>query len=219
MNTLDYILLGIIGVLALWGFIKGFLSTVIGLGGYVVAIVTARIWGQTVGEFFKNTGMIESLQRAINSNLANIGVNGMDPQATSTILNDPQIGSVIANNPIYKSLFENQAALASGTEGVTSLLINIVCTSLGYLLVFLAVKIIISLVGALISGVVKSSKSIGFLDRFLGLIVGSATGVALSALTVTFVMPILMTYSSGIYEVVQNSMISGILLNIANIFI
>ena len=219
MNNLDYILLGIIGVCAVWGFLKGFLSSVIGLGGYIVAIIAARTWGETVGNWFKNTGMIESLERAINSNLASIGMNGMEPSATSAILEDPQIGAVIANNPVYKSLFSAQSVMANGAEGVTALLINIVCTSLGYLLVFLVLKLGISLIGGLIGAALKTSRTMSFADRFFGLLLGSVTGTALAALTVTFVMPILMSYSTQIAGLMQNSTLSAMLLRLANIFI
>jgi uncharacterized membrane protein required for colicin V production len=219
LNNLDYIFIGLIAILALWGFLKGFLASVIGLGGYVAAFYGARLWGETVGTWFKNTGMINSLQNTINSNLASIGVNGMDPEATSTVLNDPKIGSVIVNNPIYKALFESQAVTTNASNGVTTLLINIVCTCLGYILVFLAVKIAVGLIGSLVSAALKTSQTMSFADRLLGFILGSAMGVALSIAIITFIIPIVMSYSTKVADLVHNSILSGVLLRIANLII
>ncbi|QOR34076.1 CvpA family protein [Clostridium sp. 'deep sea'] len=219
MNNLDYIFIGLIAILALWGFLKGFLASVIGLGGYVAAFYGARIWGETVGTWFKNTGMINSLQNTINSNLASIGVNGMDPEATSTVLNDPKIGSVIVNNPIYKALFDSQAVTTNASNGVTTLLINIVCTCLGYILVFLAIKIAVGLIGSLVSAALKTSQTMSFADRLLGFILGSAMGVALSIAIITFIIPIVMSYSTKVADLVHNSVLSAILLRIANLII
>ena len=119
MNTLDIVLLGIVAVFALWGIWRGFMSTIIGLGGYIAAFIGARMWGPTVGELFKDTTMISSLERIINENLANIGINGIDPAAVNDFLGNSEMGEQIASNPIFKSLFGSASSLTGGITGAT----------------------------------------------------------------------------------------------------
>jgi uncharacterized membrane protein required for colicin V production len=219
MNTLDIILLAIIGLFALWGFSKGFVSTIVGLVGYVAAFIAARIWGNQIGETLKGTGVMESLERSINSNLANMGFSGMDPEATTQILNDTEFGALITRNPIYQNLMSESNSIGAAAEGVTAVIVNIISVALGFLLVFLAVKLVISLIGAAISGLAKMSKPLGFVNRFFGLISGSVIGISLAVIGVVFVVPIIMTYNTDLYNLAQSSILSGILLQIANVFI
>ena len=219
MNTLDIVLLGIVAVFAVWGIWRGFMATIIGLGGYVAAFIGARLWGPTVGELFKDTSMISSLERIINENLANIGVNGIDPAAVNGFLNNSDMGEQIANNPIFKSLFGSASSLTGGITGTTEILIAVVCVALGYLVVFFGVKLLVSLAGLLIRGLIRTSKVLTFTDRVLGLGVGTVIGVALGAVTVAFVLPVAMSYSPEIQTLAQGSTLSGLFLQLAGLFI
>lgn len=219
MNTIDIVLLSVIASFALWGFAKGFISTIIGLAGYVVAFFAARTWGSTLGESLKGTGLMESLSRSINSNLANMGVSGMDPSQTSEILNNTEFGDLLSQNPAVQSIFNEMTSAGNALEGITELIVNVVSMSLGFLIIFLVVKIVISLIGAALSGLSKMSKSISFVNRFFGLITGSIIGVALTTVTVVFVLPLLMTYSAELYTMAQSSTVSKYLMSIAGIFI
>ncbi|GEM_PF-5031924 len=216
MNTLDLVLLGVVAVFALWGIWRGFMGTVIGLGGYVAAFIGARMWGPTIGEYFRNTSMIASLERIINENLANIGINGIDPASVGEFLTDSDIGEQIANNPIFKSLFSSGTAAAGGA---TEILITIVCIALGYLVVFFGIKLAVSLIGLLIKGIVHTSKVLTFTDRVLGLGIGTVIGVTLGAVVVAFVLPVAMAYSPEIQAIAQGSAFSGLFLQLARIFI
>ena len=219
MNTLDIVLLGIVGVFALWGIWRGFMSTIIGLGGYVAAFIGARMWGPTVGELFKDTTMISSLERIINENLANIGINGIDPAAVNDFLGNSEMGEQIAGNPIFKSLFGSASSLTGGITGATEILVAVVCVALGYLLVFFSVKLILIWVFLMVRCLIRTSKVLTFTDRVLGLGVGTVIGVALGAVTVAFVLPIAMSYSPEIQTLAQGSTLSGLFLQLAGMFI
>lgn len=218
MNTIDIVLLSVIAIFALWGFAKGFISTIIGLAGYVIAFLAARTWGSTLGESLKGTGLMESLSRSINSNLANMGISGMDPSQTSEILNSTEFGDLLTQNPAVQNIFNEMTSAGNAVEGVTQLIVNVVSMSLGFLIIFLVVKIVISLIGAALSGLSKMSKSVSFVNRFFGLITGSIIGVALTTITVVFVLPLLMTYNTELYTMAQSSTVSKYLMGIAGMF-
>ncbi|MFP4457894.1 MAG: CvpA family protein [Clostridia bacterium] len=219
MNTIDIVLLGIMAAFALWGFAKGFISTIVGLVGYVVAFIAARTWGSALGQSLRGTGLMESLSRSINSNLANMGISGMDPSETSEVLNNTEFGELLSQNPAVQNIFNDMASAGNAVEGITELIVNVVSVSLGFLIIFLAVKILISLIGAALSGLSRMSRSISFVNRFFGLITGSIIGVALATVTVVFVLPLLMTYNAELYTMAQSSTISKYLMSIAGVFI
>ncbi len=219
MNTIDIVLLGVIGMFAIWGFAKGFISTIIGFVGYIVAFIAARTWGSTLGQTLQGTGLMVSLRRSINSNLANMGISGMDPSQTEEILNSTEFGELLSQNPAVQNIFNQMTSAGNAVEGITELIVNVVSMSLGFLIIFLVVKLVISLVGAALSGLSKMSKSISFVNRFFGLVTGSLIGVALATVTVVFVLPLLMTYNTELYTMAQSSIVSKYLMDIAGLFI
>jgi uncharacterized membrane protein required for colicin V production len=219
VNTIDIVLLGLIGVFALWGFAKGFISTIIGFVGYIVAFIAARTWGSALGQTLLGTGLMESLRRSINSNLANMGISGMDPSQTEEILNNTEFGELLSQNPAVQNIFNQMSNAGNAVEGITELIVNVVSMSLGFLLIFLVVKLVISLIGAALSGLSKMSKSISFVNRFFGLITGSLIGGALATIAVVFVLPLLMTYNTKLYTMAQSSVVSKYLMDIAGLFI
>ena len=161
---------------------------------------------------------MESLSRSINSNLANMGISGMDPSQTSEILNSTEFGDLLSQNPAVQNIFNEMTSAGNAVEGVTQLIVNVVSMSLGFLIIFLVVKIVISLIGAALSGLSKMSKSVSFVNRFFGLITGSVIGVALTTVTVVFVLPLLMTYNTELYTMAQSSTVSKYLMGIAGMF-
>jgi len=219
VNTIDIVLLGVIGMFAIWGFAKGFISTIIGFVGYIVAFIAARTWGSTLGQTLQGTGLMVSLRRSINSNLANMGISGMDPSQTEEILNSTEFGELLSQNPAVQNIFNQMTSAGNAVEGITELIVNVVSMSLGFLIIFLVVKLVISLVGAALSGLSKMSKSISFVNRFFGLVTGSLIGVALATVTVVFVLPLLMTYNTELYTMAQSSIVSKYLMDIAGLFI
>lgn len=219
MNAIDIFLLVVIGAFALWGFSKGLISSIIGLAGYVAAFLAAKMWGNSFGEFLKGTKLMESLSRSINSNLANIGISGMDPSQTSSVLNSTEFGETLSKNPLFQSIFKGDVNIVGpATEGITALIVNVVSISLGFLIIFFGVKIIISLVGAGLNGLSKISKPLSFVNRFFGLLTGTVMGAAISTIIAVFVLPLFMTYSTNLYTMAQLSVVSKYLTEFAGRF-
>ncbi len=217
MNNLDYAFIALIGGLMIWGLTRGFISAATGLVGYFAAIVAAKLWGSTVGNFLNTTELLASVRRSISSSLASIGIAGFDPGEAVEVLRNTEFGQILAREPMLQKLF-SEGEVVYGSTGLSDMIVSMTAVAIGYLLVFAVVKLLVSLIGTALSGLARMSKSLTFLNRLAGLLVGGVTGVAISAVIVAYIFPMIISYDVNLYTMAQTSVIAELLQSVVSLF-
>lgn len=223
MNVVDYIILGVIGISVLFGLYRGFVSSVLNVGGGFLSFIASfflypklasaiqnnQDLVRTLSHYTDASSRVGDLELAI-SNVVNLGQEGIRQVLEKVHLPSP-LDSILQTN------LENRVYSASGVQTVADYVsqtilqasINIIC----FLLCFLALYIVISVLLNLIRAVFRFPV-LKQLDGLAGGVFGLLRGLLL-CLAVFTLLPLVQTMVplDLINDLLQESTLAPIFMN------
>jgi uncharacterized membrane protein required for colicin V production len=215
MNWADVAVIGIISLLALIGFYRGFVKSIFKIISFFAAIIVSIKFYPEVAKFleatplynsvwsFINDGIVER-QRIISDSLATAGDSAMKQTLNSLSLPSFLNNFIISKIPEQNNLVD----LAKVSDLLTDQITKIVVDLSALLLIYIAIRIILFLLRFVLEGIAKLPvfKQI---DKLGGLIMGAVEGL----LTIYILMAILMLFHTTpnfdqIFEIVNSSNIA-----------
>jgi len=186
LNIVDYVILGIIGLSVLWGFYRGFIQSVLNMGGCLAALVGSfYVYPHLAGMIQSNEGLVRSLIHYTDAssrlgdlelaltNVSNLGQNTLNTILTNVNLPEP-LSSLLSYN-LENQVFASQNITTVSdyvNQTIVAVSINIIC----FLLCFLAIYLVISMVCNLLRAVFRFPL-LKQLDWLVGGIFGALRGV------------------------------------------
>ncbi|MBQ8556752.1 MAG: CvpA family protein [Clostridia bacterium] len=201
MNIVDYVIIGVIGVSVLFGLYRGFISSVLNMGGGLISFLAsfwlypklaALIQGnqelvRTLMHYTDASSRIGDLELAI-TNVVSLGQQGITQVLEKVSLPAP-LDSILRVN------LENQVYAASGVETVADYVsqtilqasINIICFLVCFVVLYIAISILFNVIRAVFRFPVLKQ-----LDGLAGGIFGLLRGL-LICLAVFTLIPLVQT--------------------------
>ena len=219
MNTLDFAVIAVLVVSAVYGYRRGLVYTAFRLASYFIALLLAVNLYPHVSRFLRESFVYDVIRERIGRS-NNFGaairqytlVPGLDDAVRdNNIINAlpiPQHLREMLHNNNTPDMFE---ILRVGTieDYITGFFANIVINVLSMLLVFLLVLLILRIAGSLLR-IVEWLPVIGTVNRFGGLVAGALIGVIVAWLGLSIATMFLSAGGSEVlYGLLQGSSIVG----------
>ena len=204
MNIIDWMIIGIVGVCVLFGLYRGFVQSVLNLGGCLLAFVGSfLLYPRMADAISANTEITRAISSYTDStsvlgnlDLSSMPVAGLSSQSVAEIVQKANLPAPIGGadgilwHNLSKQVFEPLGNLATTVgdyinQTILSVSINVLSFLGCFLLCFLAVTIIVNLLRAVFRYPVLKQ-----LDWLAGGVFGLLLGAALCTIVFT-VMPIL----------------------------
>ncbi|MBQ8536190.1 MAG: CvpA family protein [Clostridia bacterium] len=186
MNIVDYVILGIIGLSVLWGFYRGFIQSVLNMGGCLVALVGSFYAYPHLAQMIQsNQDLVRNLihytdasSRLGDLELSLTNVSALGQETLNTILSNVALPEPLSSLLSYN--LENKVFAAQNittvsdyvNQTIVSVSINIIC----FLLCFVAIYLVISVVCNLLRAVFRFPL-LKQLDWLVGGVFGALRGV------------------------------------------
>lgn len=180
MGTLELGFYGVVGLLALVGFINGFLKEIVGLLALGVALVGSYFLQSYVLTYAVTAGVDVAISSFLQANVFAAG-GALDLssifQTVFNVLSQAIAGLNLPESTIQPIQDIVNAEVAQLGQLISDYLAGFLLSSAIYLVIFLVILLVANLIlGALVKAV-KKIKVLGFLDRLLGLTLGAAKGL------------------------------------------
>ncbi len=200
-NWVDYTIVIVVALFGFRGYAKGMVNTVFSLVGYLAGIVMAFIFSPKLALMLQNSPLGKTVGDKLSdimptlSTLEAIKVN----ETTSpfeVITSYPEIEAFISRNPFIKQVVtttgtaaETGALYQETVVSINDLLIYSVLNVLALIILFIGVKLIVVLVGRLLSTVINTTALLGTANRAGGMAVGLGIGLILVYIAFGLVIP------------------------------
>lgn len=189
----DIVLIALFGFLAIRGYFKGFMKTVLGFGRLILAIIITLIFGSSFSGWIDATFVNPPIYEAVRGKIA-------DMASTATGNMEAFLADITESygNFIDTSSLQTGAGVDglvdSVSQSISGAISMVVSTIIGYILLFVIAFVVLTVVIFLVSKFAKLPVIHGF-DKVLGLLVGVVSGlVAVSILgTVLYALTTLFT--------------------------
>ncbi len=201
MNIIDYILIGIVGVCTLFGFYRGFIQSVLNLGGCLLSFAGAFWLFPLLADAVSGNTDITRVISSYTDSSSILGDLGISSQAVSSLsaeniqavvqrANLPEpIGTLLQHN-LAQQVFSPLGNLATNVgdyvnQTILSVSVNVLCFIVCFIACFLVITIVVNLLRAVFRFPVLKQ-----LDWLVGGVFGFVLGCALCFVAFT-VMPLL----------------------------
>lgn len=204
LNWVDYTIIGVVFFCAFIGYIKGLISAVFSLVGYIAATVCAVLFSDQVARLImERTQIRQKVEDALVNAYSGIpafkdmSLNLNDVTNNYEFLNQhPELQSFLQENMMFGQLFESVNPLASGAEAIsnvitsiTDLLVYSVLKVISIILVFFVVKMIVVIVGKLVNTLISQSNFLSTTNKTIGLALGTIIGCLIVFIAVSYIIP------------------------------
>lgn len=220
MNIVDYIIIGIVGISLLYGFYRGFISSVLGLVCLFIAMFAAYAIGPTLAvSICKNDTVVQTLSHYTDAS-SRIGDLELSLKAVST-LDQSAIADVVARanlpapfDTLLKNNMTEQIFSAIGSVSVTEYINQTIVTSIVFILCYIVTFGVAYFALTMLIGMFNymfKFPSLKHLDALLGAFLGIARGVFFVYIAFALV-PIAMSVLpiDGIGELIEASQLGSI---------
>lgn len=203
-NWLDYAIVIVIALYGLKGYLKGLINTIFSLIGYLAGLIAAYIFSPKLALFvMQKTSIGRSMGNKLNeaipvlSNVENMKVS--EARSMLTLADKiPELQKAVSENQLLKQLLSVTGTAAEAGSmyqetvvTVNDLIVFSVLRVLTFVVLFFAVKLIILLIGKLLTGVLNSNAILGTANRTGGMAIGFIEGILICYLIFVFVIPAL----------------------------
>lgn len=213
MNIVDLIILGIIGISAIFGAYRGFINTVGSFLGTIISIISGLIFAPNLALSLGSSPEVSRVFSNITDSIARVGDIDL---ASERVINISQelinkvvksVGLPDAINQVLENNIKSGAFKVDGLETVNdyvsstivSVGINVLCFLAVFLVSFIVIKIILSLIHHVFSMPVLRQ-----LDGLAGALVGVLRG-ALVIYVLMIAMPVIRTaFPKGELDLILN---------------
>lgn len=205
LNWVDYTIIGIVFFCAFIGYIRGLISAVFSLVGYIAAVVCAVFFSEPVAILIMEKTKIsaaveEALQNAYSSipvfNQETLDFSGNIQTNHQLMQKYPELGEFLKENMMFGQLFDSVNPLASGAEtirnvvtSITDLLVFSIMKVVAIILIFMIVKLIVVIVGKLVNSIISQSNFLNTTNKTIGLALGLVIGCLIVFISVSYIIP------------------------------
>ena len=206
MNWIDYTIIVMLGLFAIWGVSKGLVKMAFSIGGYILGFIGARIFSPPVIKFLnESTKIAENIKNWFVERLEKIaGVSSANESFASMELknayDNPEFQAAMSDNSLLKDIFfggSQSDSMRESTVQVAEFLANMIVYAVVFLLLFVIIKVIISLVGIALDKGLKNIKVVSALNRFGGLTLGIIGAALILTVIISLLLPLAATSNTG----------------------
>ncbi len=203
-NWVDYAMVIIIALFGLKGYLKGLINTVFSLGGYIIGLVLAFVFSPKLALIaMQKTTLGKSIGEKLNELIPTLSsVNAIklnEAQSVMDVVNkNPDLDKAISANPIIKQLLtvtstaaETGAMYSETVVTVNDLIVFTILKVLALVVLFVVIKLLVVLVGKLLTSIFSSSAVLGTANRSGGMAIGLAVGLLICYVLFLFAIPVL----------------------------
>ncbi|SHJ15490.1 CvpA family protein [Thermoclostridium caenicola] len=201
-NGVDYAVVGIIALFGLKGYFRGLINTVFSLAGYILGIICASVFSPKLALLaMQKTGLGKSIGERIDSLLPAISqlpaISIEEAESSLKLLGEsPEVNQVISGNPFLRQLLviTNSAADIGSLYEDTVVTLNDMLTFtilkvLAVVVIFIAVKLLVVVIGKILTTVLNCSTIMGTANRTGGLALGLGVGIIIAYLVFAIIIP------------------------------
>ena len=164
MNTVDWVILGILGISVLFGLYRGFIASVASMGGCLVSLAASFWLSPRVVDFIQthttlsNTLMsyADAATRLKDSTMSSMPVQGLTPENIRSILSRASLPApldrLLQNNleqQVYKLADIPQDVGHYVTQTIVSALMNVLCYVATFVVLLIVFHIVVNLLKAI----------------------------------------------------------------------
>jgi uncharacterized membrane protein required for colicin V production len=216
LNAIDIIIIGIIIFGLLLGVLRGFLISLFSFISYIVAFICAKIYSPRLADYLAdNTSILHKVNNFVAERLNSLSLptlsiptsdisipNGID----STLLKTTEYTEIMKKFPFLENLIK-QNLIKTG-QTLAEILVQLLFIGICAVLIFFIVKILFSIVGAIIKSLLKKSSILNSTDKLLGMLFGGLTSLIIIILLIMIITPIVFTSpNSDMAQLFSNSLI------------
>lgn len=216
---LDTVFIALLVLAAIWGFAKGMIKVVFSLGGYLAAFLVARRYGGAAADWIvAHSDWDTTLSERINENLSRLAGDALDGAVNSVSMQD------ITTDPAFERF--SSMGFADAAQGMDTVRLGLdfsragdafayfALVAIASVLLFFATKLVLGILGSLISAAIMRSRILGTTDRLVGLAMGAAIGAVLVFFAVSVLAPISVALSgSTLMDAMHESQVARIILS------
>ncbi len=225
METIDYILIGATAFLFLYGYLRGFIRTIFGLGGFIVAIIASYFLSTPLAKIVFKMGFVEDIRISLNNNYSEIaaidlnslmgGGNTLDTIGSLANLS-PDTLNYLSENPIISKLLGTNSIdtvtelVGSSVTMIDTVLFSVITAICGFI-IFIVVKLMLGFFKRSMHRAVSSVKMLNWANRLSGGLLGLTTSYGLIYVFANYLLPVVVwiSPSNDFINDVNNSFILG----------
>ncbi|MBE6634109.1 MAG: hypothetical protein E7620_07210 [Ruminococcaceae bacterium] len=155
---------------------RGFILTLLKFFKLILSVAAAYLWGDALGSFLGEKFLNQPIRDAVFNRFNTIYQGATEGFNAATVLEN--IPEFLKSDALTDKLNGIQGAgmdlVNSFTDTVAGALSSVVCAILGYVLVFVAAFLVLSIVYLIIKGIKDKIRLVGKLDSLLGALLGLA---------------------------------------------
>lgn len=205
LNWVDYTIIGIIFLSAFIGYVKGLISALFSLVGYVAAVVCAVLFSEQVALFImKNTRITESITESLKNLYSGISIPAFNQSLDLSAFKNnsqifeqiPELQKFLQENSMLGQLFENVNPLASASDAISNVLTSItdvlvfsVLKVISIIAVFIVVKLAVAIAGMLVNSLISQSNFLSTTNKTIGLALGTIIGCLVVFVICSYIVP------------------------------
>ncbi|NLG88070.1 MAG: CvpA family protein [Clostridiaceae bacterium] len=205
LNWVDYTIIGIVFLSAFIGYVKGLISAVFSLVGYVAAVICAVLFSEPVALFImKNTRITELIAEKLRDIYSGISVPVFSQSLDlSSIQNNsqmleqiPELQKFLQDNSMFGQLFEKVNPLESASQAIsgaltsiTDILVFSILKVISVIAVFFVVKLAVVIVGMLVNSLISQSNFLSTTNKTIGLVLGAIIGCLVVFVICSYIVP------------------------------
>ncbi|NLO40167.1 MAG: CvpA family protein [Ruminiclostridium sp.] len=204
LNWVDYLIIGVIFFSAFIGYIKGLISAIFSLVGYVVAAVCAVLFSEPLAKLImEKTQISKTVEEALTNVYSGIPAFSQQTLDLNSFTNSnqflqkyPQLQQFLGENMMFGQLFESVNPLKAGADAISSaissiadLLVFSILKVISIIIVFFVVKLIVIIVGKLVNTLISQSNFLNTTNKTIGLALGVVIGCVVVFVAVSYIIP------------------------------
>lgn len=207
MNGFDYAALVLIALFALKGYLQGLVNTVFSLLGYILGAIGAILFSPSVAAWaMTHTGLGQGLSERLGKLIPQLSVIPVTAPSTTTGISsaatwlaaNPSARQALEGHPLLRQAFQTAnpfasdgAVLAAPVANLNDWLVYSLLRILAVFLLFLVFKLVLALIGHLITSLMNLSTILGTANRTAGMALGLLVGFIVLYVLVGTVIPFL----------------------------
>ncbi len=198
----DLILLGLLVFMAIRGYIRGFMESVLKSGRLLLSVILTLLLNKPVATLLNDKLINPPVYSMIHGKLSSLA-DKAEGSAGNLLASIPaalrqQLGDEVTATGSLDHLVEDWSeTISQSISGAAAKIVAVI-------LLFVAFMLLLTIVIKLLAGIIKASP-LEKVDRILGLALGLLTGVALMLIAARLVAPIMVAVGQG--ELVESSFI------------
>lgn len=204
LNWVDYAIIGVVFFCAFVGYVKGLVSAIFSLIGYVVAAVCSVLFSEPLAKLvMEKTQISKTVEDALTNVYSNIPAFKQESleltnfTSSNQFLQDhPQLQEFLSNNMMFGQLFESVNPLKAGVDAISGaitsiadLLVFSILKVVSIIVVFFVVKLIVLIIGKLVNALISQSNFLSTTNKTIGLALGTIIGCVIVFVTVSYIIP------------------------------